>query len=102
MRVFVVVHGFPPDAQGGSEVYARAHARELARRGDDVLVFAREQNPGRAEYAVRSEKRDGLHIIRVNNTFLKTRTLEESYRNPDIAAIAARVIDRFRPDVAHI
>jgi GT2 family glycosyltransferase/glycosyltransferase involved in cell wall biosynthesis len=102
MRVFVVVHGFPPDAQGGSEVYACAHARGLARAGDEVLVFTREADRSRAEYAVRSEKRDGVHIVRVNNTFLKTRTFEESYRNPEIAAIAARAIDRFRPDIAHI
>lgn len=102
MRVFVVVHGFPPQAQGGSEVYAHAHACALVRSGDEVLVFTREQDRTRPEYGVRAEKRDGLHIVRVNNTFLKTSTFEESYRNPEVAAIAARVIDRFRPDVAHV
>src|SRR5438105_2317630 len=101
MRVFVVVHGFPPEAQGGSEIYAHAHARALVESGDDVLVFTRDQDRSRPEYAVRAEKRDGLHVVRINNTFLKTTTFEESYRNPEIAAIAARVIDRFHPDVAH-
>ena len=27
MKVLLVVHGFPPAAQGGSEIYAHAHAR---------------------------------------------------------------------------
>ena len=29
VRVLVVVHGFPPAAQGGSEIYAFEHARTL-------------------------------------------------------------------------
>ena len=43
MRVLLVVHGFPPVAQGGTEIYADAHARTLRDRfGDDVCVLARE------------------------------------------------------------
>jgi GT2 family glycosyltransferase/glycosyltransferase involved in cell wall biosynthesis len=102
MRVLVVVHGFPPSAQGGSEVYAHAHARALAACGDDVLVLTREQDPGRPEYTVRTEAADGLRIERVNNTFRSTRTFEETYANSAIDAIARRVIDDFKPDAAHI
>ncbi len=80
MRILVVVHGFPPSAQGGSEIYAHAHARALAALGDEVLVLTREQDPARPEYAVREEQRDGLRIVWVNNTFRNTRTFEETYR----------------------
>lgn len=102
MRVLVVVHGFPPAAEGGTEVYAHAHARALRQGGDDVLVFTREQVPAAPEYRVRREQRDGLSIVWVNNMFRRTRTFEESYRNPAIAAIAAGIIDEFKPDVAHV
>src|SRR6266508_3550560 len=103
MRVLIVVHGFPPQAEGGSEIYVRAHARALARRfGDAVLVLTREQDPERVEYSVRDEERDGLRIVWINNTFRNTRTFEESYRNEDILSIARGIIDEFRPDVAHI
>ncbi|MBI3400188.1 MAG: glycosyltransferase [Acidobacteria bacterium] len=103
MRILVVVHGFPPSAQGGSEIYAHAHARALHdRHGDDVVVLTSEQDPGRAEYDVRREFRDGLRIVWVNNTFRETRTFEETYRNDAIGAIAARLIDDFHPNVAHI
>ena len=103
MKILVIVHGFPPAAQGGSEIYARAHAVALHRHcGDEVVVFTREQDPDRAEYDVRTEHRDGLRIIRVNNTFRNTRTFEETYRNEAIGAIASRLIDDFNPDVAHV
>jgi GT2 family glycosyltransferase/glycosyltransferase involved in cell wall biosynthesis len=103
MRILVVVHGFPPAAQGGSEIYAHDHARTLARvHGDEVLVLTREQDRARAEYAVRRERRDGLEIAWVNNTFGRTRSFEETYRNEAIGAIAGRIIDEFRPDAAHI
>jgi len=103
MRILVVVHGFPPSAQGGSEIYAHTHARALhERHGDDIVVLTSEQDPARAEYAVRRERRDGLRIVWINNTFRATRTFEETYRNDAIGAIAARVIDDVGPDVAHI
>ena len=38
----------------------------------------------------------------MNNTFRNTRTFEETYRNDAIGAIASRLIDDFKPDVAHI
>ena len=102
MRILVVVHGFPPAALGGSEVYAHAHARTLAALGDDVLVLTREQDPNRPEYSVREDQCDGLRIVRVNNMFRNTRTFEETYANGTIDGIASRIIDDFRPDAAHI
>jgi GT2 family glycosyltransferase/glycosyltransferase involved in cell wall biosynthesis len=103
MRVLVVVHGFPPAAQGGAEIYAHAHAVALRRLfGDDVLVLTRDQDPGRPEYELRTEERDGLRVARINNTFRATRSFEDTYRHDAIGALAERVIDEFRPDVAHI
>ena len=102
MRILEVVHGFPPAAQGGTELYAHAHARALREGGDEVLVLTREQDPDRAEYDVRTEQRDGLRIVWVNDTFLSTRTFEETYRNDAIGAIARGAIDDFKPEVAHI
>jgi GT2 family glycosyltransferase/glycosyltransferase involved in cell wall biosynthesis len=103
MRVLVVVHGFPPAVQTGSEIYAHAHAVALRRRfGDEVFVLTREADASRDEHTVRIEKRDGLTIASINNTFRRARSFEESYRNDAIAAVAAATIDDFRPDVAHI
>jgi GT2 family glycosyltransferase/glycosyltransferase involved in cell wall biosynthesis len=102
MRILEVAHGFPPAAQGGTELYAHAHALALRDGGDEVLVLTREQDPNRTEYDVRTETRDRLRIVSVNNTFRSTRTFEETYRNEAIGAIAGKAIDEFRPDAAHI
>jgi glycosyltransferase involved in cell wall biosynthesis len=103
MRVLVVVHGFPPMAQGGSEIYAEAHARTLQRQfGDDVLVLTREHDVTRPEYAVREEQLDALRVVRINNTFKYARTFDDTYRNETIDGLASRAIDDFAPHVAHI
>lgn len=103
MRTLIIVHGFPPQAQGGSEIYAHAHARTLQRQyGDELLVLTREHDPAKPEYAVRKERFDGLAVVRINNTFRHARTFEDTYRNETIDGLAANVIDDFKPDVAHI
>ena len=102
MRVLIVVHGLPPGAQGGTELYADAHARELAQRhDDDVLVLARESNPALAEYAKRDERREYTARF-VNHTFRDIRDFGGTYVNESIDAIAAQAIDEFRPNVAHV
>jgi len=102
MRVLVIVHGFPPQVQGGSEIYAHDHARALRERcGDEVFVLTREQDASRPEYDLRLEDRDGLRVAWVNNTFRSTTSFEDSYRNPAIARIAERLVDEWKPDVAH-
>ena len=102
MRVLVIAHGFPPQVQGGSEIYAYDHARALVERcGDQVFVLTREQDPSRPEYELRVEDRDGMRVAWVNNTFRATTSFEDSYRNPAIARLAERLIDEWKPDVAH-
>ena len=103
MKVLIVVHGFPPSAQGGSEIYAETHARILSEQyGDDVLVVTRESDPSAAEYRVRSEDRGGFRVIWINNTFRAARSFFETYANDAIGEIGSGLLDEFEPDVAHV
>lgn len=103
MRVLLIVHGFPPAAPGGTELYAAAHARQLHEQfGDEVVVLARERDPGRPEYSVRSELRGGVRVVMVNNTFRSAASFAETYANPVIGETAQRLIDECSPDVAHL
>lgn len=103
MRVLMIVHGFPPSAMGGTEIYAHDLARTLHQSfGDDVHVLTREADPGRPEYAVRRERRDGLSIVAVNNTFARCRSFEETYRHPAIAELGGALLDEIDPAVVHI
>jgi GT2 family glycosyltransferase/glycosyltransferase involved in cell wall biosynthesis len=103
MRVLLVVHGFPPAASGGTELYVRHLAIALARSGrDDVCVLTRDRDPHRPELSVRRTIDTGVHVVAINNTFQSCETFEESYTHPGLRRIAAGVIDELRPDVAHV
>lgn len=102
MRVLEIVHGFPPAAIGGTELYARAHALALGEAGDEVVVLAREADNKKDDCEVRQETIDGLQLVWINNTFRSVRSFEGTYRNQALGAVAARVIDEVAPDVAHV
>ena len=103
MRILQVVHGFPPEASAGTEVYVRNLSRALA--GDPantVCVFTREADPARPELALRTQDADGVRRVAVNNTFQSCATYEESYANAPIERIASNLLDEWRPDVVHV
>jgi glycosyltransferase involved in cell wall biosynthesis len=102
MRVLLVVHGFPPAASGGTEIYVRDLARALRDLGDSVRVLAREADPARPERTLRQEKRDGLDLVLVNNTFRDRRRFEASWRDPAMLRLVAAVLDEWHPDVCHV
>jgi len=104
MRVLLVVHGFPPAASGGTEIYVHSFARALAALpGVDVFVLTRDADTNRPEYAVRSGRTtDGVTVFRINNTFQACTSFEDSYANPALAAVAGGLIDRIDPDVVHV
>jgi GT2 family glycosyltransferase/glycosyltransferase involved in cell wall biosynthesis len=103
MRILLVVHGVPPAASGGTEVYVRDLADALASAGqDEVTVFTRENDLHRPELSVRAAVEGPVRIVRVNNTFQSCHSFEESYANPGIERIAAELLDDWRPDVVHV
>jgi GT2 family glycosyltransferase/glycosyltransferase involved in cell wall biosynthesis len=104
MRVLLVVHGFPPSANGGTEIYVHDFARALASLpGMAVSVLTRDADSSRPEYSVRHERTPaGVAVFRVNNTFQACTSFEDSYTNPAFARVAAEVIERVDPDVIHV
>ena len=101
MRVLFVAHGFPPSSMGGTEIYASTLARALGERRHEVLVLAREARPDLPEYHVRRDTHERVPVVWVNNTFRKTTSFEETYRNAEIDEVARGVLAEFRPDVVH-
>jgi GT2 family glycosyltransferase/glycosyltransferase involved in cell wall biosynthesis len=102
MRILHVVHGFPPEALGGTEIYVRDLARAQAAAGDEVFVLTRESTEARPELTVRRTTRDGVPVITINNTFRACRSFEDGYRHPALAALATRLVRQARPDVVHV
>jgi GT2 family glycosyltransferase/glycosyltransferase involved in cell wall biosynthesis len=103
MRILLVVHGFPPAASGGTEVYVRDLAAALAASGgDDVKVLTRENDAHRPELSLRMSADGPVGVTTINNTFQSCESFEESYANPAIERIAGDVLDDWQPDVVHL
>ncbi len=101
MRILFVVHGFPPEATGGTELYAAGLAQALWRRGHDIVVLARDARPDEPEYRVRRDRVGEVAVVRVNHTFRDATSFEHTYRNERIDAIAGALLDEERPDLVH-
>jgi hypothetical protein len=105
MRVLLVVHGYPPAASGGTEIYTQQLADALSElSGLAVFVLTRDCDSSRPEYSLRQEATaTGVTVYRINNTFQACSSFEDSYTNPALASVAARIIDQeIDPDVIHI
>ena len=102
-RVLLVNHGYPPQFNGGSEVYTQTLAIALLRSGAcaAVDVFAREHDGYRADFTVRScadalEPRLPLHLINVAREAPYTRFVSDP-----IDHAFEVLLRRLRPNIVH-
>src|SRR6185295_14972906 len=102
MRILQVVHGFPPAANGGTEVYTRDLAVALASSGDDVAVLTRHADPCVRELSLRSTVVGPIRVFSVNNTFQSCDSFEASYANAGIERLAEAILDDWQPDIVHV
>lgn len=99
MRVLLVIHGYPPRYNAGSEVYTQALARGLAER-HEVRVFTRQEDPFLTQFATVDEADLGDRRVQlrvVNNAVSRDR-----YRYDGIDTELRRLLDEFPPDVVHV
>ena len=103
MKLVSIIHGFLPESLGGAEIYAHDLACELVRRGVEVTVLCREDDPRRPEYDVRESRQNGIRVVRVNNGFRQAGDWGQLFtRSAAMDAVLAEVIDRLAPEAAHI
>lgn len=97
MRVLLVVHGYPPRENAGTEQHTATLAEGLRSRGHTVHVLAATRAPGRRQYSVLEEP--GITRI-VNN--VPARPLAAAERDRAIEALAIEVGARFAPMLVHV
>ncbi|MCP3960115.1 MAG: glycosyltransferase [bacterium] len=101
-RVLHVVHGWPPYAHGGSELYAYwLVARQQERF--EVAVYARVADATR-RYGEATEMLDGRARVRlvVNNFSQRSPLSRNALRSRRIEADFDRFVADFRPDLIHV
>ncbi len=103
MRILLVVHGYPPQAVGGTELYT--HDLAVALSSDPALtvfVLAREADPQRLDGAIRRDVEGPVTTIWVNNTFRSCTSFEDTYRNQTVLRAASSIVSEVRPDIVHV
>lgn len=100
LRVLHVIHQYPPEQVGGSELVTQRVTRALASRGVTVAVFTRQSAPGRG--LSRSEE-EGVTVYRAVDGAPSAgeRYLAGFGRGPILAAFD-QVLTEFAPDLVHI
>lgn len=101
-RVLHVVHGWPPFASGGTELYASWLAHAQARRRE-VAVYARLSASGRGDGEV-DELRDGALRVRllVNDFDTRDPLVRNALVNRGVERDFARFLDGVRPELVHV
>lgn len=101
MRIAQVIHAFPPESVGGSELYLLNLCHELIKR-HEVTVFYRIARSDLPEYLVVRDNYEGLPVVKLNRTFRGVRSFEQIYRDDMIDREFGRFLDEVRPDLVHI
>lgn len=100
MKALLVIHGYPPRYNAGSENYTQNLAHGLKDEGIDVTVFSRDVDPFQPDYIL-SEEHDPLSpdipVILVNHPRSNIR-----YRNASIDKAFRNVLEEVEPEVVHI
>lgn len=101
MRILQIAHSFLPQNMAGTEIYTHSLSKELSKK-NEVFVFYRVNDFKKREYELSYGKFNGLNIVTVNNTFRFCDSFEKFYRNDAITKRFAEVLDKTKPDIAHI
>ena len=103
-RILVVNHGYPPDFNGGSEVYAQAVSLQLKKSGqcESVHVFAREHDPYRPDFEIR---RTVDELDRDLPVFLMNYSREAPYFRftaEEVDSAFREVVEEVKPGIVHL
>lgn len=103
MRVLNIVHQYPPEFVGGTELYTQTVARSLVTRGHTISVFCASNQPSDPGRPVVSADEAGVHVHRV---LLSPRSAQavflDTFAQRTLTAAFVTVLQQARPDLVHI
>jgi glycosyltransferase involved in cell wall biosynthesis len=102
LRILHLVHQYPPEFTGGTELYTQSLARTQIKQGHHAAVFAPSSSSHLATEFT-SESDDGLQVYRVPlGERSRTRVFIDTFRKPKIQNALSQVLRIERPDLVHI
>ena len=101
MRILQIIHGYPPFAMAGSEVYTYNLARELAKT-NEVFVFHRIEDKTKPLYQITDTIDASVNIRYINNYEPDDASFYDKYLNPVVDDAFRYYVNEIKPDVVHI
>jgi glycosyltransferase involved in cell wall biosynthesis len=100
MRILHVVHQYPPDHVGGTELYTQWLTRALQQRGHEVAIFYRRSADG---IGLDHREEDGRRIwFAWNGRFQPTNRFLSTFQNRPLLTAFEQVLAEFQPDIVHV
>lgn len=99
MRILLLVHQYPPDHIGGTELYTQAVAQILAQRGHQVTVFYRGATRGTS---LERREEGSVAIWRAPSAGSAHRRFLATFRDASIVEGFAHVLHEARPDWLYV
>jgi glycosyltransferase involved in cell wall biosynthesis len=102
MRILHIVHQYPPDYLGGTELYTQALARRQASLGHTVAVLAPSPRPAGGE-PLQVEENEGVRVYRVRlGRRGSGRVFWDTFGRRELSQGLGRALAQERPELAHI
>ena len=103
-RVLLVNHGYPPQFNGGSEVYTQTLAVELLKSGncDSVDVFSREHDPFRSDFDVRVTRDQIESELAVHLVNIPREAPYHRFSYEPLNIVFREFIEKINPDIVHL
>lgn len=101
MKLLMLVHDYLPRHVGGTEIHAHQVARELVRRGHDVLALFTERDLSAPEGTLRRGELDGVRTLEMVHQ-REYADVRDSWLQPLAAELFRSQVREERPDVVHV
>ncbi len=101
MKLLFLLHDFLPEHVGGTEVHSAELARELFRRGHEVVIVCTERDLARADGDALERRYADLRVIEVAHS-REYASAEECWEEPRSQAIFEALLAREKPDILHV
>jgi glycosyltransferase involved in cell wall biosynthesis len=99
-RILHLVHQYPPEYLGGTELYTQTVARALSQRNHLVSVFTRRNADGSGSED-RAEADVAIHLA-WNGSLTPTQRFLSTFGNTDLERAFDNLLERFQPELIHI
>ena len=99
--IIICSNAYPPNFIGGAELIAHYQAKELVRKGHEVIVFAAETYSDFKQYHFYRDDFDGIKVYRIRLTAENFDSNYVNFFNNNIESHFTELVNKYNPTIVH-